>query len=90
MIAEEMLNNPFESMVINGNVAQSMTFNVYGNGNQPIDKIYFSVEMLTSPEIIIHLAPGRIKPVTRGRREVWELHQERPWAASEQALYCNT
>ena len=55
MIAVEMLANPVESMVINGNVAQSMTFNVYGNGNQPIDKIYFWVEMLTSPEIIIHL-----------------------------------
>ena len=55
VIAVEMLTNPFESMVINGNVAQSMTFNVYGNGNQPTDKIYFWVEMLTSPEIIIHL-----------------------------------
>ena len=55
MIAVEMLANPVESMVINGNVAQSMTFNVYGNGNQPTDKIYFCVEMLTSPEIIIHL-----------------------------------
>ena len=55
MIAVEMLANPVESMVINGNVAQSMTFNVYGNGNQPTDNIYFWVEMLTSPEIIIHL-----------------------------------
>ena len=55
MIAVEMLANPVESMVINGNVAQSMTFNVNDNGNQPIDKIYFWVEMLTSPEIIIHL-----------------------------------
>ena len=54
-MAVEMLTNPFESMVINGNVAQSMTFNVYGNGNQPTDNIYFWVEMLTSPEIIIHL-----------------------------------
>ena len=55
MIAVEMLANPVESMVINGNVAQSMTFNVYGNGNQPTDNTYFWVEMLTSPEIIIHL-----------------------------------
>ena len=55
VIAVEMLSNPFESMVINGNVAQSMTFNVYGNGNQPTDNTYFWVEMLTSPEIIIHL-----------------------------------
>ena len=56
VMAVDMLTNPVESMVvINGNVAQSMTFNVYGNGNQPIDKIYFWVEMLTSPEIIIHL-----------------------------------
>ena len=55
MIAVEMLTNPIESMLINGNVAQSMTFNVYGNGNPPTDKIYFCVEMLTSPEIIIHL-----------------------------------
>ena len=50
-----MVANPVESMVINGNVAQSMTFNVYGNGNQPTDNIYFWVEMLTSPEIINHL-----------------------------------
>ena len=55
VIAVEMLSNPFESMVINGNVAQSMTFYVYGNGNQPTDNIYFWVEMLTSPEIIILL-----------------------------------
>ena len=48
-----MLTNPIKSMVINGNVAQSMTFNVYGNGNQPTDNIYFWVEMFTSPEIII-------------------------------------
>ena len=41
VIAVEMLTNPFESMVINGNVAQSMTFNVYGNGNQPTDNTYF-------------------------------------------------
>ena len=54
-MAVEMLTNPFKSMVINGNVAQSMTFNVYGNGNQPTDNTYFWVEMLTSPEIIIHL-----------------------------------
>ena len=80
MIAVEMLANPVESMVINGNVAQSMTFNVYGNGNQPTDKIYFCVEMLTSPEIIIYLAPGRITRVARGRREVWELHQ---WSKGE-------
>ena len=50
-----MLANPVESMVINCNVAQSMTFNVYGNGNQPTDNIYFWVEMLTSSEIIIDL-----------------------------------
>ena len=55
MIVVEMLTSPFESMVINGNVAQSMTFNVYGNGNQPTDNIYFWVEILTSPEIIIDL-----------------------------------
>ena len=70
MIAVEMLANPVESMVINGNVAQSMTFNVYGNGNQPIDKIYFWVEMLTSPEIIIHLEIDilkiRLTPYIRG------------------------
>ena len=55
VMAVEMLTNPFEIMVVNGNVAQSMTFNVYGNGNQPTDNTYFWVEMLTSPEIIIHL-----------------------------------
>ena len=41
VMAVEMLSNPFESMDISGNVAQSMTFNVYGNGNQPTDNIYF-------------------------------------------------
>ena len=75
VIAVEMLSNPYESMVINGNVAQSMTFNVYGNGNQPTDNIYFWVEMLTSPEIIIHheidmlqirLIPTRLQEGKRG------------------------
>ena len=41
VMAVEMLTNPFESMVISGNVAQSVTFNVYGNGNQPTDNTYF-------------------------------------------------
>ena len=67
-----MLTNPFESMVINGNVAQSMTFNVYGNGNQPIDEIYFWVEMLTSAEIIIHLEIDilqiRFEPIRTARQ----------------------
>ena len=55
VMAVEMLTNPFESMVISGNVAQSMTFNVYGNGNQLTDNTYFWVEVLTSLEIINHL-----------------------------------
>ena len=66
VIAVEMLSNPFESMVINGNVAQSMTFYVYGNGNQPTDNIYFWVEMLTSAEIIfleINMLEIRLTPV---------------------------
>ena len=72
MMAVEMLTNPFKSMVINGNVAQSMTFNVYGNGNQPTDNIYFWVEMLTSSEIIIDLEIDtlqiRLTPVRTLRR----------------------
>ena len=65
-MAVEMLTNPFKSMVINGNVAQSMTFYVYGNGNQPNDNLYFWVEILTSPEIIfleINMLEIRLTPV---------------------------
>ena len=76
VIAVEMLSNPFESMVINGNVAQSMTFNVYGKGNQPTDNIYFWVEMLTSPEIIIHLEIDmlqiRLTPISRSGNSTQE------------------
>ena len=65
-MAVEMLSNPFENIDISGNVAQSMTFYVYGNGNQPTDNLYFWVEILTSPEIIfleINMLKIRLTPV---------------------------